>query len=92
MEIEKKSIKSFLLKNFPTFISMRLNFINKKYGIKTLEMMKDVSVHLIGDCFTMDPIQAAEILSSIDDFYYTPYTYGFSNYSRDDYRKNFKVY
>ena len=64
------------------------NFVNKEYGIKTLEMMKAISVHLIDDCFIMDPIKTAEILSSTDDFYYTPYTYGFSNYSRANYRKN----
>ena len=68
------------------------NFVNKEYGIKTLEMMKAISVHLIDDCFIMDPIKTAEILSSTDDFYYTPYTYGFSNYSRDGYRKNLLKY
>mgnify|MGYP001166411054 FL=1 len=68
------------------------NFINKEFGIKTLEMMKHITVHLISDCFIMDPIKTAEILSSTDDFYYSPYTYGFSNYSRENFRENILTY
>ncbi len=68
------------------------NFVNKEFGIKTLEMMKNISAYLISDCFTMDPIKTAEILSSTDDFYYSPYTYGFSNYSRENYRENILTY
>ena len=68
------------------------NFINKEFGIKTLEMMKHIASYLISDCFNMDPIQTAEILSSTDDFYYSPYTYGFSNYSRENYRDNLLIY
>ena len=68
------------------------NFINKEFGIKSLEMMKNISTYLISDCFVMDPINTAEILSSNDDFYYSPYTYGFSNYSRENYRTNILTY
>ena len=68
------------------------NFINKEFGIKTLEMMKHITNHLISDCFIMDPIKTGEILSSTDDFYYSPYTYGFSNYSRENFRENILTY
>ena len=68
------------------------NFINKEFGIKTLEMMKHITSCLISDCFNMDPIKTAEILSSTDDFYYSPYTYGFSNYSRENFRENILTY
>ena len=67
-------------------------FINKEFGIKTLTMMKEVSNELIKDCFTMDPIQTAELMTETNDFYYCPYIYGFSNYSRKNYRKNILKY
>ena len=67
-------------------------FINKEFGIKTLTMMKEVSNKLIKDCFTMDPIQAAELMTETNDFYFCPYIYGFSNYSRKNYRKNILKY
>ena len=50
------------------------NFVQKDFGIQTLEMMKNISKYLIDECFTMDPIRTAEILSETDDFFYSPYT------------------
>jgi len=68
------------------------NFIQRDSGIKVLQMMKQISQYLPSECFDMDPIKTAEILSEHNDFYYSPYTYGFSNYSRIDYRKNLLTY
>tara|TARA_B100000073_G_scaffold3271_1_gene2710 strand:- start:149 stop:1282 length:1134 start_codon:yes stop_codon:yes gene_type:complete len=68
------------------------DFIKKDFGVKALEMMKSVSSELIKDCFTMDPIQTAELMTETNDFYYCPYIYGFSNYSRKNYRKNILKY
>ena len=68
------------------------NFINKDAGVKTLTMMKAVSKEIINDCLSMDPIQTAELMTETNDFYYCPYIYGFSNYSRNNYRKNILKY
>ena len=68
------------------------DFININIGIKTLTMMKAVSSELIKDCLKMDPIQTAELMTETNDFYYCPYIYGFSNYSRKKYRKNILKY
>ena len=62
-------------------------FIDKNFGVETLTMMKAVSKELITDCLTMDPIQTAELMTETNDFFYCPYIYGFSNYSRKNYRK-----
>ena len=67
-------------------------FVERDSGIKTLEMMKQIASTLIKECFTMDPIRTAELLSETDDFIYSPYVYGFSNYSRKGYRKNTLTY
>ena len=68
------------------------NFIQKELGVQTLLMMKQISKYLLDECFTMDPIKTAETLSETEDFFYSPYTYGFSNYSRKAYRKNIISY
>ena len=73
-------------------IPERKDFIDKDFGTKTLNMMKAVSNELIKDCLTMDPIQTAELMTETNDFYYCPYIYGFSNYSRKNYRKNILKY
>jgi len=68
------------------------NYIQKELGVQTLLMMKQISKYLLDECFTMDPIKTAETLSETEDFFYSPYTYGFSNYSRKAYRKNIISY
>ena len=73
-------------------IPEKKGFIDRYFGIKTLSMMKAVSNELIKDCLTMDPIQTAELMTRTNDFYYCPYIYGFSNYSRKNYRKNILKY
>ena len=70
----------------------RKEFIDKNFGTKTLNMMKTVSNELIKDCLTMDPIQTAELMTETNEFYYCPYIYGFSNYSRKNYRKSILKY
>ena len=62
-------------------------FIDKNFGVETLTMMKAVARELIIDCLTMDPIQTAELMTETNDFFYCPYIYGFSNYSRKNFRK-----
>ena len=83
------SIYNNLTENFdPT----NKSFVNQSYGLETLKMMKSISGELISECLEMDPIQTAEIMSEQNDFYYSPYLYGFSNYSRKSYRKNILFY
>ena len=68
------------------------NFVHRDSGVKVLQMMKQISQYLPSECFDMDPIKTAEILSKNNEFFYSPYTYGFSNYSRTGYRKNLLTY
>jgi multiple sugar transport system substrate-binding protein len=37
--------------------------------------------------FTCNPIRVAELMSSTNDYWYCPFSYGYSNYSRDGYAK-----
>ena len=63
-------------------------FCEKKIAIKTLMMMQNVIKYLPNECLTMDPIQTCEYMAENKDIYYCPYIYGFSNYSRNRFRKN----
>ncbi len=67
-------------------------FIDKKYGVDALQRMKAVSNELDSDCLEMDPIQVSELMSTQNYFYYCPYLYGFSNYSRKGFREHFLTY
>jgi multiple sugar transport system substrate-binding protein len=74
------------------FDPLNKNFVEKEQGVKTLEMMRAVSNFLSKECLSMDPIIVAEEMSESDNIYYCPYLYGFSNYSREGFRKNILSY
>jgi len=67
-------------------------FIDKKYGVDALQRMKVISNELGSDSLEMDPIQVSELMSTQNNFYYCPYLYGFSNYSRKGFREHFLTY
>ena len=75
-----------------SFDPLDKNFVEKEQGVKTLEMMRVVSNFLSKECLSMDPILVAEEMSESDNIYYCPYLYGFSNYSREGFRKNILSY
>ena len=64
------------------------DFVSKKEAIITLDMMKEVVKYLPKECLQMDPIQTCEYMSENNDIFYCPYIYGFSNYSRNGFKKN----
>ncbi len=63
-------------------------FTDKATSLKTLKMMKKIVKYLPSECLQMDPIQTCENMSEKNDFFYCPYIYGFSNYSRKSFKKN----
>ena len=64
------------------------DFVSKKEAIITLAMMKEIIKYLPKECLQMDPIQTCEYMSENNDIFYCPYIYGFSNYSRNGFKKN----
>jgi multiple sugar transport system substrate-binding protein len=42
--------------------------------------------------FSLNPIAVAELMSNTDDYWYCPFAYGYSNYSREGYAKNLLLY
>ena len=75
-----------------TFDPVNKYFVAKNQCIKTLEMMRVVSNLLSKECLGMDPIIVAEEMTESNNIYYCPYLYGFSNYSREGFRKNILFY
>lgn len=61
--------------------------INEETGIQALEVMKEFYSLLPKKCFEANPIRIAEWMSSTNEFWYCPFAYGYSNYSRDGYAK-----
>jgi multiple sugar transport system substrate-binding protein len=54
-------------------------------AITALERLRALSALIPERFFSLNPIRTLEVMSQSDDFAYTPYTYGYTNYSREGY-------
>ena len=89
-----------LLMNFYSFCiaNGREPFLNKKEvvdsktGIAALKMMQDLYSLVDKKMFALNPIGVAELMTNTDDYWYCPFAYCYSNYSREGYAKNVLLY
>jgi multiple sugar transport system substrate-binding protein len=68
------------------------HFINQETALDVLEFMVELASLVPDFCATSNPIDIAEVLSGGDDFAYGVCMYGYSNYSREGFRKNTLIY
>mgnify|MGYP006266361385 CR=1 FL=1 len=68
------------------------NFVESGVASKALELMVELSGLVPDFCLNSNPIDIAERLSTTDDFLYGVCMYGYSNYSRDGFKKHILVY
>ncbi|MCF3109206.1 extracellular solute-binding protein [Niabella sp. CC-SYL272] len=61
-------------------------------GATALATMKEFYSLLNPHFFSMNPIAVAEAMSNSDDYWYCPFAYGYSNYSRRHYSKELLTY
>lgn len=89
-----------MLMNFYSFCIAHGNtpFINEDEvidtatGVKAIETMKELYLQVNKKMFKSNPIAVAEMMSATDNFWYCPFAYGYSNYSRVGYAKNLLHY
>jgi multiple sugar transport system substrate-binding protein len=89
-----------LLMNFYTFcvahgtepFLSKTEVIDEATGLKALETMRSFYSLLDKSMFTKNPIAVAEVMSNTDDYWYCPFAYGYSNYSRVGYSKQLLHY
>ena len=66
--------------------------IDEETGLAALETMKELYSLLDKKMFNCNPIAVAELMSKTDDYWYCPFAYCYSNYSRAGYAKNLLHY
>ena len=66
--------------------------IDESTGIAALQTMRELYSIIPAECFTKNPIGIAELMSSTNDYWYCPFAYGYSNYSRYGYAKHLLSY
>jgi multiple sugar transport system substrate-binding protein len=66
--------------------------IDIETGMLALDTMQELYSLLDKKMFGCNPIAVAEIMSTTDDYWYCPFAYCYSNYSRKGYSKNLLLY
>jgi len=66
--------------------------IDNQTGVEAIETMKELYSLVDKKMFTCNPIAVAEIMSTTDDYWYCPFAYCYSNYSREGFAKKLLYY
>lgn len=66
--------------------------IDRETGLKALDSMKELWGLVDRRMFDYNPIAVAELMTTTADYWYCPFAYGYSNYSRKGYAKSLLTY
>jgi multiple sugar transport system substrate-binding protein len=88
-----------LLMNFYSFCIaegeepfLNTDLISEEVGVRAMETMKIFYSLIDKKMFTCNPIAVAEMMSHTNDYWYCPFAYGYSNYSRTGFAKHLLHY
>ena len=70
----------------------REKVIDEKTGVAALVTMQELYGRIDQRFFRCNPIAVAELMSTTDDYWYCPFAYGYSNYSREGYAQKLLLY
>ncbi len=79
---------SFCIANGNRPFTNQQEVIDSATGLKAIGMMKELYSVVSSKMFLLNPIAVAELMSSTDEYWYCPFAYGYSNYSREGYAKH----
>ena len=66
--------------------------IDEPTGIKAIEMLRELYSAVDKKMFSCNPIAVAELMTTTDNYWYCPFAYCYSNYSRVGYAANLLTY
>ena len=66
--------------------------IDKQTGVLAIEMLRELYSAVDKKMFTCNPIAVAELMTTTDDYWYCPFAYCYSNYSRKGYAQHVLSY
>lgn len=63
------------------------HFISEETGIKALKMLRDLGQYIDAESYDFNPIKVYEAMTKGDKYIYSPFAYGYTNYSRYGYAR-----
>ena len=64
-------------------------FISDKMGLTALELLRELGKNIRRESYDWNPIKVYEAMTLTDDYIYSPFAYGYTNYSRQGYARKF---
>ncbi|GAF04504.1 extracellular solute-binding protein [Saccharicrinis fermentans] len=61
--------------------------VSDNVGIKALQMLRDLGENIKAENYDFNPIKVYEKMTLSDDYLYSPFAYGYTNYSRRGYAR-----
>jgi len=61
--------------------------VSQEIGIKALQMLRDLGKNIKAENYDFNPIKVYEKMTLTDDYLYSPFAYGYTNYSRRGYAR-----
>ena len=83
---------SFCLAHGAVPFANKEEVVDEETGIAAIRTMQQLYSLVDSQLFDCNPIAVAELMSSTDDYWYCPFAYGYSNYSRAGFAKNLLRY
>jgi multiple sugar transport system substrate-binding protein len=83
---------TFCIANGSTPFLSKEEVIDEATGLAALETMKELYALIDKKMFDCNPIAVAEAMTITDDYWYCPFAYCYSNYSRSGFAKNTLTY
>ncbi|WP_194768089.1 extracellular solute-binding protein [Tamlana sp. I1] len=60
-------------------------FVSEDIGLQALDILRDLGQYIDASCYDMNPIKVYEAMTRSDKFAYSPFAYGYTNYSKRGY-------
>ncbi|MFY0628344.1 MAG: extracellular solute-binding protein [Reichenbachiella sp.] len=61
--------------------------VSNKTGLQALELLRQLGRNINNESYDFNPIQVYEVMTQTDDYSYSPFAYGYTNYSRTGYAR-----
>ena len=61
--------------------------ISQEIGLRSLELLRELGENIHPESYDWNPIQVYEAMTLSDDYLYSPFAYGYTNYSRKGYAR-----
>ncbi|MEM9834528.1 MAG: extracellular solute-binding protein [Bacteroidota bacterium] len=69
------------------FCTTREYVVSEEIGNQSLSILRELGKHINRECYDWNPIKVYEAMTQSDGYVYSPFAYGYANYSQEGYAR-----